>query len=277
MLGSTGPSAHTPWDEMAEPMRKGETVRRAVLAEAAILAASLATARRRPLAGALLAGLGAAGAWGAFARNSPLFGRVVHGGPSDSPSFAMTFDDGPGPSTPAVLDALAANDARATFFVLGRQAREHPELVRRIVDDGHELASHGYDHGILVFRRTAHVREQLHRTEQVLQDIVGPNALTRMFRAPHGFRGPATALAARRSGYAMAGWSVGVFDSDQPGARVIADRAIQALQPGGILLLHDADGWAPNASRDQTAQAIGPICDAARARGLAPVALGDLV
>lgn len=262
---------------MAEPMRKGETVRRALMIEAGIAAVVGATVRRAPRVGALTAIGGAAAAWGAFARNSPLYGSVIHHGHADDPRFALTFDDGPGPSTAAVLEALQQAGARATFFVLGRQVEAHPDLVQRIVSDGHELANHGYDHGILVFRSAAHVEEQLRRTEDAIATVVGRDALTRMFRAPHGFKGPATAIAARRAGYRLAGWSLGVFDSAQPGADVIARRAADGLGRGSILLLHDADGWDPTASRDQTADAIVPICRDARARGLEPVALGDLV
>lgn len=260
---------------MAEPMRKGDTVKAALLAEAGVVAAAAAL-RKRPLASGGLLAAGALGAWGAFARNSPLYGRVHHRGSGDQPRFALTFDDGPGTSTPAVLDALAAHGARATFFVLGRQVERHPDLVRRIVTDGHEVANHGYDHGILVFRGAAHVADQLSRTAAAVADAVGADAITRWFRAPHGFRGPLTTMAARRAGYRMAGWTTGVFDSDQPGADVIAARAGKALAPGTILLLHDADGWNPSASRTQTAEAIGPICAAGRALGLEPVALGDL-
>lgn len=262
---------------MAEPMRKGETVGRALLIEAAVAAVALATARRRPLTGLAAAGAGALAAWGAFARNSPLYGPVFSHGAPNQPRFALTFDDGPGPSTPDVLDALHDAKARATFFVLGRQVEQHPDVVRRIVDDGHELANHGYDHGILVFRTPAQIREQLERTEVAVQRAAGPDALTRLFRVPHGFKGPGAAIAAHRAGYRLAGWSVGVFDSEQPGVDVIAQRATRALTPGGILLLHDADGWDPSASRAQTAEAIGPICAGARARGLEPVTLGDLV
>ena len=262
---------------MLEPMRKGETVRRALLIEAGVAAVAAATARRSPALGLLTLAGGALVAWGAFARNSPLYGSVVHQGSPAEPRFALTFDDGPGPSTPAVLDALREADAHATFFVLGRQVERHPEVVRRIVAEGHELANHGYDHGILLFRNPAYVQEQLARTEHAVNAAAGHDALTRMFRAPHGYRSPVTAIAARRAGYRLAGWSAGVFDSVQPGADVIADRACRALVPGGVLLLHDADGWDPTASRAQTAAAIVPICRTARARGLEPVVLGELV
>ncbi len=92
-------------------------------------------------------------AWGAFTPNSPVFGRVIGRGRTEQPLAAITFDDGPSPEhTPPILDALRERGVRATFFVLGRNVRAHPEIVKRIVDDGHELASHGDDHSILTFR-----------------------------------------------------------------------------------------------------------------------------
>lgn len=264
------------WDlRMAEPMRKGDTVTRALLLEAGVVAAALVS-RRHPRLGLGLLGAGALAAWGAFSRNSPLYGRVLHRGDPRAPRVALTFDDGPGPSTPAVLDALRDAEARATFFVLGRQADAHPDLIRRIVDEGHEIANHGYDHGILVFRGAGHVEDQLARTADAVARAAGEGAMAPLFRAPHGFRGPGVAAGARRAGYRLAGWTTGVFDSGQPGTDVITARAVRSLAPGGILLLHDADGWDPTASRDQTAAAVGPICRAARRRGLEPVALGDL-
>ncbi|HSI31857.1 MAG TPA: polysaccharide deacetylase family protein, partial [Miltoncostaeaceae bacterium] len=190
---------------------------------------------------------------------------------------ALTFDDGPGPTTPAVLDALAEAGAPATFFVLGRQAERHPELVRRIVADGHQLASHGYDHGVLIFRGAGHVEAQLRRAERAAEDAAGAGAMSRVFRAPHGFRGPATALGARRAGYRMAAWTCGVFDTAEPGPAAIARRTTRALDPGAIILLHDADGWAPERPRQQTADALPEICRAARLRGLELVTLDELV
>ena len=152
-------------------------------------------------------------------------GAPSRAGPRDRPRAALTFDDGPGPSTPDVLDALAREGARATFFVLGRQVERHPDLVRRMAAEGHQIANHGYDHGILIFRGAAHVADQLARTERAVAAAAGAGAMTRLFRAPHGFRGPATALGARRAGYRMAAWTRGVFDSAEPGAAAIARRA----------------------------------------------------
>lgn len=261
---------------MTEPMRKSQTVRRTVLLETGIAAAALAARRHRPLALALT-GAGVLAARGAFGRNVPLFGRVIHRGASTARRFALTFDDGPGPSTPAILDALAEADVRATFFVLGRQVERYPEVVARMVAEGHELGNHGFDHGILVFRGAGHVQDQLRRTEDAVATAVGSDALSPFFRAPHGFRSPVTSRAAARRGYRTVGWGTGVFDSAQPGSTVIADRVVAALRPGEIILLHDADGWHPDASRQQTADALPTICAQARDQRLEPSTLGGIL
>ena len=262
---------------MTQPMRKGQAVRRAAWSGAGVALAAAGLARRNRAAAAALAAAGAALGAAAFMPRSPALGRTLAHGPRDTARMAITFDDGPGPSTAQMLDALAREDARATFFVLGRQADRHPELVRRIVEDGHQVASHGYDHGILIFRSPAHVADQLRRTEEAVARAAGDGAMTRLFRAPHGFRGPATALGARRAGYRVAAWTRGVFDTAEPGAAAIARRAVRALEPGAILLLHDADGWAPERPRQQTADALPEICRAARERGLGLVTIDELV
>ena len=261
---------------MTEPMTKSRTIRRVFAVEAVVLSVAI-MARRRPLMAAAMVAAGAAGAWAAFRPGSPLFGPVLRHGPRAVPRAALTFDDGPGPSTPAILDALAKEGVKATFFVLGRQARRHPEMVRRMRDEGHQVASHGYDHGILVLRGPGHVRDQIRHTEEAVEQAAGPGAMTPVFRAPHGFRGPATWAAVRSAGYAMAGWTKGVFDSADPGPEVVAQRSARALSPGCILLLHDADGWDPERPRLHTAAAIPDICAAARHKGLELVTLDELL
>lgn len=258
-------------------MRKRHAVQGTAAIGALVALGAGRLARNRPIAAlGLLAGAGACGV-AAYSPRNPLLGRALARGRADRPDVAITFDDGPGPSTPAVLDALAAHGAVATFFVLGREVRGQEEVVRRIVDEGHQLASHGWDHGILIFRTARHVAEQLRRTEEAVARAAGDGALTHLFRAPHGFRGPATAIGARAAGYRMAAWSHGVFDSAEPGAAAIARRAERALAPGTVLLLHDADGWCPGRPRPQTVEALPEILRAAAARGLRTVRMDRLV
>ena len=212
--------------------------------------------------------------WASFSPNSALFGRVVDGVGVAAPVVAITFDDGPSPdTTPRVLDALARERVRATFFVLGRHAERHPELVERMVRDGHEVANHGYSHGLLTFAGRGRIAEELRRTERVLESAGAPPV--RLFRAPHGFRNPFVVRTAQRLGYRVVGWTKGVFDTALPGVEVIVSRAKRALRPGAILLLHDADGNG-DGDRSQTAAALPAILDSVRHAGLRPVTVSEL-
>lgn len=259
-------------------MRKSQAVTRAVVAGAAAgAAAAMCFRTARPGMGTLVSGAAAAAGWAAFAPRSPLFGPVVWRGDRLLPRVCLTFDDGPSESTEAVLDALAAAGARGTFFVLGRQVRRFPSIVARMHAEGHQIANHGDDHGILVFRGPRHVAAQLRHAEDAVAEAVGSDVMSRLFRAPHGFRGPATWAAARAQGYRMAGWTRGVFDSAEPGVEVIVRRCAAAMQPGCVLLLHDADGWDPDRARPQTAAAVPGVCRAARDRGLEMVTMDTLV
>ncbi len=211
---------------------------------------------------------------GCFAPNAPLFGRVIDGTGVHDPVVAITFDDGPSPdTTPRVLDALRDADARATFFILGRHAEQHPKIVERMVREGHEIANHTYSHGILVFAGAREITRELLRTHRLL--LASGARPPRLFRAPHGFRNPIVVRVARRLGYRVVGWTKGVFDTAMPGADVIADRSRKALRPGAILLLHDADGNG-NGDRSQTADALPAILRDMREAGLSAVTVSEL-
>jgi peptidoglycan/xylan/chitin deacetylase (PgdA/CDA1 family) len=180
--------------------------------------------------------------------------------------LALTFDDGPSSEwTPRVLDALRANGARATFFVLGRHAEEHPELIRRISEEGHEIASHGYDHTLLTFASQADVERQRDRTEASLSTALGRQLHPLLFRAPHGFRNPfvardlAPGLRGRRLDEGRLGHGAG--------CRGIVRRTTGGFRPGGILLLHDADGSGEGDDRSQTVEAVPEIVERAHAAG----------
>jgi peptidoglycan/xylan/chitin deacetylase (PgdA/CDA1 family) len=267
-------------------MRKHAVLRRFVGAAAIALAAGAALAFfvGSAVAGwagwavfALVCLLVAIWAWASFTPNSPLFGKVLTGRGTSDRVLALTFDDGPSSEwTPKVLDALRASGARATFFVLGRHVEAHPELVRRMSEEGHEIASHGYDHALLTFASQADVEQQLERTERSLADALGDAPRARLFRAPHGFRNPFVARATARRGYQVVGWTKGVWDTAKPGVEAIVRRTIGAFRPGGILLLHDADGSGANDDRSQTAEAVPEIVERAHAAGYELVTVSEL-
>ena len=205
-------------------------------------------------------------AWGAFERNSPLFGRVQRRLPGGDRVVALTFDDGPNPdATPAILDALGAEGVPATFFVLGRHADRWPSIVERTAAEGHVIGNHGYHHRKLIWRAPGYVREDIALGSAAIERAGGGRP--RLFRAPHGQRNPWVSPIARAHGQRTVGWTLGVWDTALPGDRVIADRVLRGCRPGSIVLLHDGDGYDPLGDRLQTARALPRIIRGLRDRG----------
>jgi len=238
-------------------------------------AVGLAAARSRRAA---LATAVVAGAWlyGTFDPRSRLFGApaATHGEPG---TFALTFDDGPDPRhTAAIAELLAARGHRATFFVLGRAVRAHPEVAAATAAAGHELASHGDDHRLLALTPPDGIRAQLRAAEDAVLAATGSRPAP-LFRAPHGVRSPWLRPVARAAGYRVCAWDGSVFDTALPGVDAIVGRVRPLLGPGRVILLHDGDGSGAGASREQTVQALPGILDAAEAVGLRSVALSTLL
>lgn len=203
---------------------------------------------------------------GVYYRNSPVFGRPIVDLRSASRAVALTFDDGPNPvATPLILDALAARDVKATFFVLGRHADRWPELVRRMSNEGHVLGNHGYFHRKLHVHGPGYVRKDLTMGAESIERAT--NVRPRLFRAPHGFRNPWVSPIAASLGERTVGWSLGVWDSSRPGVDAIVRRTVDGSRPGSILLLHDGDGYDMNGDRTQTAAAVPRIVDELLERG----------
>ena len=203
---------------------------------------------------------------GAFHRNSPLFGPTLGRIPSDRKVVALTFDDGPNPdATPVILETLRKKGVRATFFVLGSHAERWPELVRRISSEGHQLGNHGYFHRKLQFKSPFYVSRDIRLGIRAIKRAGAP--APRYFRAPHGFRSPWTTPIASSYGERTVGWSLGVWDSDRPGADEIVKRTLEGVSPGSIILLHDGDGYNPDGDRMQTAAALPIIIDRLKEQG----------
>jgi peptidoglycan/xylan/chitin deacetylase (PgdA/CDA1 family) len=181
---------------------------------------------------------------------------------------ALTFDDGPSPaSTPAVLAALARLGLRATFFALGRALRAHLELATEVVDAGHELAVHGWDHGYLLGRGRRRVRDELARCRDLAEEVTG--SAPAWFRPAYGVLTGQAVLAARELGLRPVLWTDWARDWEPratPGS--IERRLAKGLAGGHVLLLHDADPWGDR-PRAATVEALPRLAELARARGLA--------
>jgi peptidoglycan/xylan/chitin deacetylase (PgdA/CDA1 family) len=186
--------------------------------------------------------------------------------------LALTFDDGPDPrGTPAVLRALEAAEVTATFFVLGERVAAHPALMSRVVEAGHDVEVHGYEHLRHPFTPRRAVEDDLDRALETLQGAgIGPTR----WRIPWGHLADYTAGLARERGLQIVGWSADTHDWRGDSAEDML--AELTLERGGIVLAHDGVGaGARRADAGETARLIRPLVDAARARGLEPGPLLD--
>ncbi|GAA2867046.1 hypothetical protein GCM10010517_26570 [Streptosporangium fragile] len=153
---------------------------------------------------------------------------------------ALTYDDGPGPETGRLLDILAEYGARATFFSLGSNAAAHPELLRRMRDEGHLVANHTWSHRDLSALSTAMIADQLTRAQHAITQSVGQ--VPTLMRPPYGMTDEQVAAVATRLGMSVVRWNVDSEDRDAPDPREIARRVVDRAEPGAIILMHDVHG-----------------------------------
>jgi peptidoglycan/xylan/chitin deacetylase (PgdA/CDA1 family) len=222
----------------------------------------------------LLFGLGGyvvLGTVGVFWPERGMYGSMLWHGP-EAPEVALTFDDGPSPATtPRVLELLSAAGVRATFFVVGRKAQAHPQLIRDIAAGGHELGLHGFEHDRLFsLRLPGHVVRDIRRTQAAI--AAAGVAQPRLFRPPIGFVSHFTVGGARRAGITLVGCSARALDGFRGASpERVAARLTNALKPGALLALHDAsehDDYVP-----ASIGALPRVLAALRQRQLRPVTL----
>jgi peptidoglycan/xylan/chitin deacetylase (PgdA/CDA1 family) len=176
---------------------------------------------------------------------------------------ALTFDDGPHfRGTPAVLEALDARKAVATFFLVGEQVERHPAVAAEIVAAGHAIGIHGYRHTLLLRRSPGAVRDDLRRARDVIGSVTGTDPY--LYRPPYGvFSGPAL-LHVRRLGWRPLLWSRWGRDWEAGATpERIAARATRDLGDGDVVLLHDADHYSSPDSWRRTVAALPFVLEAA--------------
>ena len=201
-----------------------------------------------------------------FALLGPLMCRVE----TTRPLVALTFDDGPtAQGLDAVLPVLEANGARATFFVVGQAVAQRPDLARRIVRAGHEVANHSYSHRRMVFRSQGFYESELERTENLLDEVRRSEEPGVFFRPPYGKKLPGLALAARKQGLVMVTWDVEEPTATDPAA--YAREIVGKAKPGSIVLMHAMH------PANATARAALPlVLQGLRAKGFRVVTVTEL-
>jgi peptidoglycan/xylan/chitin deacetylase (PgdA/CDA1 family) len=184
--------------------------------------------------------------------------------------IALTFDDGPGPYTPAVLGVLERLHVRATFFEIGEMLRYFSASTVRELRDGDVIGDHTQTHPEMATLSAHAQHEELFEQILHIELLGGPRPI--LFRPPYGSYNAATMEQLRRLHLLMVLWSVDTDDYLQPGVAVIVQRALAGAQPGAIILMHDAGG-----TRTQTVAALAIIIDKLRARGFHLVTVPELL
>lgn len=199
---------------------------------------------------------------------SPVQNAVIERSKTAKPGqkmAALTFDDGPGTHTQAVLDALAAKHVPATFFVLGGAAAGNKAMVKAIKAAGHEVENHTWSHPILTEVSTERVRSEIARTNAVIGG-------SRFLRPPYGTYNVAVAAEARAMGLRIALWTVDTLDWKYPNVDSIMSYVKAQTKPGAIILMHDG-----GKNRSQTVAAIPVIVDWLFANGYALTTVEQLL
>ena len=229
--------------------------------------------------------------------SSQVFGPALVRGPREGNRVALTFDDGPSRSTEKILDLLGERQIKATFFVCGRNAERHPEIVRRLAAEGHTLGNHTYSHPFAYLLGRRRLAEEIDRTQEVIERLTGQRP--KVFRPPYGARWFGMFPVLRERGLKVVQWSDTGYDWKDDEA-AIARATLEKLQPGSVILLHDAlEGtesfWAqlrrrlfgraedvapiafPRADRSATVAALPAILDGAARAGLRFVSVEEFL
>lgn len=180
----------------------------------------------------------------------------VLSGPPTKRAVALTFDDAPDAEfTPQVLDALKKAGVKATFFVVGNRVEAHPDVMRRIVWEGHAIGNHSYNHANLPKLSDKNFRDQVERTDHIIQRYT--NEIPRIFRPPYGNISEDQIKWLASQGKKVVNWNVDSLDWKGLSAEQVRTNVLSNVQPGAIILQHSGGG--KNEDLSGTVEAIPSI------------------
>lgn len=189
-----------------------------------------------PMAGGGLSAGAAFLAWAVRGRSAAVFGNSVWRGSTGRHAVALTFDDGPSESTPAILDLLAQYRVPATFFQVGANVDRLPEVARAVAAGGHAIGNHSYAHPLFCFRSPGFIEADLRRAQLAIREHTGIEP--EWFRAPFGVRWFGMGRVQRRLSLTGVMWSAIGYDWKRNSDAVFGHLAKRASN-GAILCLHD--------------------------------------
>lgn len=198
---------------------------------------------------------------------------LLSGAPSKR-EIALTFDDAPDDQfTPQVLDILKQEGVRATFFVVGNRVQAHPEIVRRMVKEGHVIGNHSWNHPNLPKLSDAEFRSQILKTDQQIVPITG--YLPTFVRPPYGNISENQILWLASQHKVIVNWDVDSLDWKGLSAEEVKTNVLAHIHPGAIVLQHSAGGKGQDLSG--TVQALPDIIRAIRSDGVKLVTIPELL
>lgn len=198
----------------------------------------------------------------------------VLNGSSAKRQVALTFDDAPDAwFTPQVLDVLKKYKVRATFFVMGVRAESHPDVVKRMIREGHEVGNHSYDHPNLPHQSDAAFHRQVERTSSIIRTLTGRSP--HLFRPPYGniSEGQIQWLASQK--YRVVNWNVDSLDWKGLSADQVSANVLAHVRPGSIVLQHAAGGEGENLAG--TVGALPGIIEKLQGEGFQLVTVSELL
>jgi peptidoglycan/xylan/chitin deacetylase (PgdA/CDA1 family) len=203
-----------------------------------------------------------------------LLGKVLWRG--NPRGIALTFDDGPHPRyTPRVLEILERFQARATFFVIGKNLEKDGNLVASACRAGHIVGNHSYHHfRTMSFLSPCQIRREIIRCQEEVGKWAGYRP--RFYRQPAGFRNPKIFGILKELEMTLVGWQVRAFDTQRRDSKTVAQRILDKALPGGVILLHDGSDSEKNEDRAATVEALPLILQGLKGRGMEFLTLDEL-
>ncbi|WP_016950618.1 polysaccharide deacetylase family protein [Anabaena sp. PCC 7108] len=190
--------------------------------------------------------------------------------PPEDKVIALTFDDGPWPkSTIQVLDILKKNKIKGTFFVVGQNVKNYPELAKRVVSEGHTIANHTWHHWYHHMNPQMAAYE-IDKTTDIIYQTTGVK--TSLFRPPGGIMNNGVVAYAKSNKYGIIVWSADSVDYSRPSVPKLINNVFRSAKPGGIVLMHDGGG-----NRSHTVTALPEIISKFRKQGYKFVTIPELL
>lgn len=186
---------------------------------------------------------------------------------------ALTFDDGPDPRyTPELLDLLRLNNIKCTFFVLADKAKEYPELIKRISEEGHYIGLHYFKHMNALFRNPSQTKNDFQQSVNIMNTL---GIKVHLFRPPWGIFNALTFHFAKEYDFKVILWSIHAMDwSRWTTVDRIKQKLVSRVRPGDIILLHDGRG--ANDAPKRTISALKTVIPALKKRGFNFVLAKDM-